>query len=296
MKKLETALVVLDKPKHAQTALSRALELQAASGAHLHLVSFCWNAMSEEAQLFDAHQRRALKKEVMRQRQSWLHDLVLDSGLTAADVTIEVAWAQDIAEWLASHLARQPADLVLKSVHHSRTLLHTPLDWSLIRQLPVPILLAAARRPRRKSRDVLATVDLRNTDRRHRTLNFRVLDAAATFAELHGSRMHCVAVVEVSEVLRDLDFIDARRVRRDAVAKTSELLSGMLEPYDVPASRVHRPGGKVGQMVAATARKIDAKLVVVGSASRRSPGVELLGGSAEKILEKVPCDVLTVHP
>jgi nucleotide-binding universal stress UspA family protein len=46
-------------------------------------------------------------------------------------------------------------------------------------------------------------------------------------------------------------------------------------------------------MVATTARKISAGLVVVGSAAR---GHGLLGDAAEKILDKAPCDVLTVHP
>jgi nucleotide-binding universal stress UspA family protein len=100
-------------------------------------------------------------------------------------------------------------------------------------------------------------------------------------------------VVEYSEVLEDLDFISVRRVRRDVISKTQDLLQAMVEPYGVARTRIHRPAGKVGQMVATTARKINAGLVVVGSAAR---GHGLLGDAAEKILDKAPCDVLTVHP
>ena len=52
----------------------------------------------------------------------------------------------------------------------------------------------------------------------------------------------------------------------------------------------------MSQMVAATVRKTGAGLVVVGSAARRGLGATLLGNSAEKILERAPCDVLIVHP
>ena len=45
----------------------------------------------------------------------------------------------------------------------------------------------------------------------------------------------------------------------------------------------------------ATARKIDADLIVLGTAARRV-GARLLGNSAERILSCAPCDVLVVHP
>jgi universal stress protein E len=299
MMPLKKALVVLDKPKHAQDALRRAVELQQRGELELELVSFCWNAMCEAHEVFDVHQRRALKKEILRARESWLFDLLRDQKLTAADLTAHVVWTRDIADWVADAVPEHDIDLVLKSVHHSRTLLHTPLDWSLIRRSPAPVLSVAARgrgRGPKPGADVLATIDLRHGDRRHRTMNLRVLDAAQHFAERTGGKLHCVSVVEYSEVLRDLDFIDTRRLRREVIAETSELLEALTAPYGIARARIHRPTGKVGQLVAATARKINAGLVVVGSASRRAAGVELLGGSAERIIERAPCDVLTVHP
>lgn len=299
MRQLKTALVVLDKPKHAQAALERALALQATAGTALHLVSFCWSAVCEHREVFNVHQRRAMRKELLRAREAWLFDLLRDRGVTAENLTVDVVWARDIAGWIAEAVAARRVDLVLKSVHRSRTLVHTPLDWALLRTCPAPVLSVASpagRSPRSAGRDVLATVDLRHADRKHRVLNLRVLDAAQRFAELSGGRLHCVSVVEYSEVLRDLDILDARTVKRDLIARTEDLLDALVEPYGIAKSRVHRPAGKVGHMVAATARKIGAGLIVVGSTTRRKTGVELIGNSAEKILDRSPCDVLTVHP
>ena len=143
---------------------------------------------------------------------------------------------------------------------------------------------------------MIATLDLRDTDRRHQMLNLKVLDAAARFADLRGGKLHCVAVVEYSEILSDLEMIDSRKVRREAVAASEDFLSALIAPYHIPRNRVHRPAGKVGKMVAATARKTGAGLVVVGSAARRTVGARLLGNSAEKILERSPVDLLVVHP
>jgi universal stress protein E len=274
--------------------LEKALQLQSATGMHLYLTSFCWNPLCEQREIYDAHQRRSMKKEILRAREAWLWDMVRDLSLTAADLHLETVWTNDIAGWVAGKVAERGDSLVIKSAHRSESFLHTPLDWNLLHQSPVPVLLINSRQQKKKpGKDVLATIDLRHNDRKHRTLNLRVLDAAQRFADIAGGKLHCVAVVEYSEVLEDLDFISVRRVRRDVIAKTQDLLEAMIEPYGIAQARIHRPAGKVGQMVAATARKISAGLVVVGSAAR---GHGLLGDAAEKILDKAPCDVLTVHP
>jgi len=297
-----SVLVVLDKPKHQQTALAEALKIQQASGAHLRLVSFVWHAMAEQRDVFDAHQRRALKREIIRNRESWLRDLVRDERLADMPMSIEVEWTADIAAWVAEQASDY--DLLLKSVHRSRTLRHTPLDWQLIRECPKPLLLTgsgSARRGKKTkaaqgSADVIATLDLRNQDRKHQTLNLKVLDAAARFAELRGGRLHCVAVIEFSEILSDLEIIEPRQVQKEALQSNRKFLDALIEPYGIARKRVHQPAGKVGHMVAATVRKTGAGFVVVGSAARRGLGARVLGNSAEKILERSPVDVLVVHP
>lgn len=302
MKNPRSILVILDKPKHPQAALERAIELHRHSNAHLHLTSFAWQAMVEQNPVYDVHQRRALKKEILRQRKVWLDATLRDRNLLAGNLSLETVWTSDIAEWVAEHAS--DVDLVVKSVHKTQTLVHTPLDWQLIRSCPKPLLLVGSqsgggsgKKSRKKAgRDVLATLDLRNADRKHQMLNLKVLDAAARFAELQGGKLHCVAVVEYSEVLHDLDLVNPRKIRKQAIEATGELLASLISRYGIPAARVHRPAGKVGHMVNATARKINAGLIVVGSAARRGINARLLGNSAEKILTRSPCDLLTIHP
>ena len=71
MKTPTSILVILDKPKHEQTALSEARSLLIKHPeAHLQLVSFVWHAMAEQKAVFDASQRRAIKREIIRSRES----------------------------------------------------------------------------------------------------------------------------------------------------------------------------------------------------------------------------------
>jgi len=289
---IQSAFVIMARPKHSQVALTRAHELQRNKSMHLRLVAFCWNATCEQRDLFSASQRRCMKREIMRQRENWLIDQVRDAGLDGADVSIEVKWTEDIAGWVSENATE---DLVVKSAHHSKTLTHTPLDWQLLRECPKPVYIVTSRR-RKRSGNVLATVDLRHSNRKHRAMNLRVLEAAREFADIHGAKLHVVNVVEFSRVLRDLDIIDPRVIQRKAVARNRELLDALLQPFGVAKRAVHMPVGKGGQMVAATAYKINADLLVVGTSARRGAEGVLLGNSAERILTKAPCDVLAVHP
>lgn len=286
-------LVVLDKPKHAQTGLQRARRLAQAAGAHLHLVSFCWLPMATRADVFDTHQRRALRKSVVADRRRWLDGLLLDQKLSAADVSTEVVWTDDIGGWIADWAAVNRPALVVKSVHKSRTLLHTPLDWTLLRSCPAPLLLAATGR-RRASGQVLAALDANQPDARHRKLNREVAALAAWFAGLTAGTLHGVTVVEDHPSFRELDFFDSRKVRRESRDGARALLQEQLGPLGVSRRRMHLPAGKVGQAVAEVAGRTDADVVVVGTGVHRAVGERLLGASAEKILGRVGCDVLAV--
>lgn len=294
MKNPNNILVILDKPKHPQTALERAVKLAREAGAHLHLVSFCWLPMVEQSDVFDTHQRRAIKKSATTERRRWLDALVRDNALSAADISTEVVWTDQIAAWVAERVSEDRADLVVKSVHQSKTLLHTPLDWQLLRECPAPLWLVSTQRSRR-SGNVLATIDLMSTDAKHRRMNDKVLEASARFAELEGARLHCVNAVEVSGSFEDLDFFDTRKMQKKARDNARERLEDMLAPYGVAKSRIHLPTGKVGHTIAEVAGKVDADLLVVGTGARRGIGARLLGSSAEKILTRAPCDVLAVH-
>ena len=287
------ALVVLDKPKHKQTALDRALDLQPRLDLTLELAAFCWQSAVASEQLFSAEERRLVKQSMLLDRKAWQRSLVDDSGLRG--VRMHTAWTDDIPSWLSRRLAKAPVDLVVKSVQPRARRVETPLDWQLLRVCPAPLLLAAPNR-RKPAGRVLAAVDLRHNDRTHQRLNRRVLAAANTFAQAYGAELHCVYALEISEVLRDLDLVDERAARKRMLASAQAGLDALLAPYDVKKRNRHFPVGKVGHAVAQTAAKLKADLLVVGSYAHRVRQMVGLGNSAERILTRASTDVLAVHP
>ncbi|MEE4360180.1 MAG: universal stress protein [Pseudomonadales bacterium] len=294
MKAIKNALVVMDKPKHDQVAFRRALRLQKQEPMHLHLVAFCYHPMYDQTEVFETHQRNEIKKEVLREREEWLRNQVLDAGAAFENVTIEVVWTKDLADWVTAR-AEKDIDLVVKTVHRSRTLTHTPADWTLLRACPAPVLLCTKKRwP--KQAQILVALDMKREDAAHKRLNQKALDAASYFARLHGATIHCVYAVEVSSVLADLDIIQPKKIQKEAKARAEAAIKTLLAPYDIPMSRVHIPVGKVGQAVNNIAAKVKADMLVMGTTGRTGVKGLVLGNAAEKVLTRAGCDILALKP
>jgi universal stress protein E len=291
----KNVLVIVDKPKHEQTALERGLALQKAAGAHIHLTAFAYHPMYDQKDIFETHQRRAIRKEIERQRTQWLRDQVLDHKAAFSNLTIEVVWTKDIAAWVTAAVREHDYDFVLKSIHESQALLHTPLDWELLRTVPAPLMLCTAT-PWRRTARILAAVDLRTTDRAHEVLNRKVLDAACLFADLYGGEVHCVYAIDVPKVLSELDIADPRGFTSDAQRTAMERLKALAAPYEIPAARLHVPTGKIGHAVNRLSARLKADLMVMGTTARKGLRGFVIGNSAEKVLMKARSDVLALKP
>ena len=287
---IQKIITVLDKPKHDQVAWRRTLALQKVSGAAAEVVSFSWNAMCESSSGLSADERRKLRHSLVEERKAWLEDLVADHSVRSRAI-----WTHDIARWVIEEVEKKKPDLVVKTVHKSGSLVHTPIDWQLLQDCPAPVLLTTKRR-RNTNRVVMAAIDPRATDTKHRHLNCNVLEAAHRYAALHDAQVHVVFAVEVSKVLLDLDIIGERTSKKKIVEKITPELDRLLAPYKIPKSRIHMPVGKTGAVVAQTARKYKVDTLVVGTYAQRARRMVGLGNTAQRIVTKSACDVLAVHP
>ena len=288
---LNNITTVLDKPKHEQVAWRRSTELQDLGGAKLEAVSFLWNAMCEPSSALSAADRKAMRHGLIEGRKAWLSKLVGER----VGVKQRTVWTSDIARWVADEVAKKSPDLVVKTVHKSASIFHTPTDWALLQACSAPVLLTFGRRGK-SGGNVVASLDLHRIDRQHRHLNCRVLEAAHRFASLQGAKLHVVFAVEISQVLRDLDIVNERISKQKIVENVTPELDRLLKPYAIPKSRVHMPVGKAGKVVAQVARKLKAEQLVIGSHARRAQDMLSFGNTAQRIITRAVSDVLVVHP
>ena len=300
---MKRIFTILDKPKHPQSALELSLRLAAAEDRALTLASFCWDPIADHRDV-DKQTRAMLKKAMLDDRKIWLRALLQDDDrlndrVFNHPVRQRVVWTNAIDDWVAKHVTRDSADLIVKTSHPANgRFLHTPLDWGLLEQAQVPIWFAQSKPPRKrrgKIGPVLATIDLRKDDAQHERLNRAVLAAAASAAATLDTKVHAVCVVESSKVLRDLDLIDPRAHKARFLKRARPRLEALTEAFGIARSSLHFPTGKVGQCVMQVAGKLNAPLLVVGTSARRTRQKFGIGNSAQKILGRADREVLAVH-
>jgi universal stress protein E len=300
VKALKHALVIMDKPKHEQIAFNRAQQLAKAladageSAPELQLKAFVYNEAVTDAAL-DVRDQTALKRSLTRTRKTWLEEQVAAAQAKGLSAKGDAVWTEALARWTCEAVESNAIDLVVKTVHKSKTLTHTPADWTLLRQCQAPLLLCTRKRWS-KAPKVLVALDLKRKDRNHARLNKKAIEAGCKIAALFGGEVHLVYTITVSSVLSDLDIVDARKLQKAAATQAQEAMEALAKPYGIPKSQMHLPLGKVGQGVNNVAGKIKADLLVMGTTGKTGLKGLVLGNSAEKVLTRAQCDILALKP
>jgi universal stress protein E len=306
-KPLRRILVAVDveRPPHSQ--LHKAAALARSAGASIELF-YAITAPDpgagypETASAAAVRERRTAVADRARER---LERLARGAALRGLKVTFTASWDYPIHEAIARRALAGRADLVIAAASERR---HGPAvrlflrntDWELIRSCPVPLLFVKS--PRAYNRPVIvAAVDPFHNHAKPADLDTRLIHAAQQFARLlHGNPQifhaymplliaGAVGTTEVPVVLS----ADAQAAHDEHVAR---VVGKLAERERIPKAARHVVMGEVGAELSALARRARVGLVVMGAVSRSGLARVFVGNTAERVLDKLACDVLIVKP
>lgn len=194
------------------------------------------------------------------------------------------------------------ANLIIAADHarvHTVPWLLGYTDWELVRASPVPVLLVKRPRPYRKP-VILAALDPTHTFDKPAALDAEILRFSATLADaLHGvvHAVHGYQAVPASlppEVLSKPGELEKILVRTEAAA--FESVAKVVEPLGISRARVHVVGRHPTDAIQEVATQTGCQIVALGSISRSGVDRVLIGNTAEKLIDRLHCDVLVVKP
>jgi universal stress protein E len=284
--------------------LRKVAELAKASGASVEL----FHAV-DEPDPFRSYPETATLEAVTKQRaaivaksEARLERFARHSSLGGIKVTCTAVWDHPSYDAIVRRAHTSRADLVVAATHGHRLggrLLLRNTDWELIRHCPVPLLLVKSRRPYERP-VVLAAVDPFHAHAKPADLDRRLLHAASQFAQLlHGSvhvfhaYMPLVTVATVPLTAASSVFLppEAEEAHGQRVARA---IDDLAESVGIPRSRRHINMGEVSEELGAVTRRTHTNLVVMGAVSRSGLRRLFIGNTAERVLNKLTCDVLVV--
>ncbi|WP_043320129.1 universal stress protein [Microbulbifer sp. HZ11] len=282
---MQNILVILDKPKHEQIALQRALDLAEKSGARLHLVSFVYEPLASISFLSGAVLN--VSAEMQEARHKWLAEMQQKHALPAGS-RAEVVWHHDIPSWILDYLADNDCDLVIKTAQKQfgRGGFGS-IDWRLIENLPTPLWLAVSTHWVKHDR-IVSALDPALDNPLHIELNRRVLAFGEAISQRLGADLEAVACVPAPDEIVDLDaFREQTGALLDAVDK-------VITDSGVHCTKTHFVTGKPAAEVNRVVDRNKARAILVGRGVRKGPKGFLLGNTAERILGRSNTDVMVV--
>ena len=269
---------------------AKALQLARALGASVRL----FHALTAPV-LVDVRQMPSLTGLEQQRRERVLERLQLIARRLGGPVGVSVAAEWDFPECEAVIRAAQRfrATLIVAGphagVHHMPWLLRFT-DLELLRRSPVPVLLVKTR-PSYERPVVLAALDPSLARAKPAGLDARILRHGATVARALQGELHAVHAFHpspMSAMLAATDAIDGARARA--------ALERAVRPAAVARSRTHLVARHRVEAIDRVAHEIEARIVVMGMVHRSGPQRWVSGHTAEKLLDRLACDVLVVKP
>ena len=291
MLELNRILVIIEPDADSPPALERAAQLAKYADSEIELMLADYSPYLEDGYYFDPIQAQKLRYEHGDEQLKRLETMaqpLRDQGLS---VTATTAWGNPPYAEIVNRARDTKPSLVIKSTrHHNKIarLLLSNEDWELVRYCPVPLLLVKSA-PWPAKPVFLAAVDPDHMHDKPAALDNKIIASAQSLAAISGGETHLFHSAWVPPLSGVFPLVPN-------AGKEEERLQQLAKAHNVCATHTHWSAEDVAHALPAAAQRLNASAVVMGAVSRSRLDRILIGNTAEKVLDRVQCDVLVVKP
>jgi len=287
MRQQKTRLfVIIDPTAEHQVALVKAFLIAKLGNCHIH-ASLCVHKSLDKGG--ECSSRKDFKRCTLKEAKNWLETLMQPCRLSDVPYTTEVIWNRNWVEESLRAAKKSGCDLMIKSsFHHSkaRRFFSMTSDYYLMQHCAIPILFTEQGQDWHSDR-ILACLDLESDDPHHARLNELIMRDARAFADIVGMDLYIACAYTAA--------IGSGNLPLKSHAGIASLEQHLGEIHDLDPSRILlRKGGVVG-VLRAICNEMDPSIVVMGTLARRGIKGKLIGNTAEKLLDIIDADVLTIN-
>ncbi len=292
---LARVLIASDSLTGMDIALGKAAKIEHYTGADLVLAEVIYDTVEEEPSAVLADDQKAMLIEGFKAAErNGLEQLVAPYREKVASIDHQVIWNKDTTRGIVDQLDH--FDLLIKPVSRHTALLdrlHAPLDWSVMRSASCPVLIS--KQDWSDTSVLVAALDAADTD--HADLNRQILMVADDLARILGAELHVVcAYPSLGQKSGELQVaMDYDGIKADMRNSRDELVQEMIAELDMTVTQIHLLEGKPGHTIPEKANELGAAITVLGSAARRGLSQLIIGNTAERIIQAIEGDVVTVR-
>lgn len=300
-------LVVMDPADAEGFALARSCRIARALGAPLELFACEFDQAMEGSHFRVTERLEAARDARVAARLEWLETKAAPLRAQGLDVQTAAVYDNPRHEAVARRALASKAALVVMRTHYHEWLARATLsaaDWQLIRICPPPLLLVKGGEwP--DAPKLLAAVDPSHRGDRHARLDHAILDLAERLAAALGAETsvaHCVFSMASLESTAAMAMMPGAfgtsldGYAGDLAKHLRESVLRLLEGRAIPAANMRIAEGRPEKELPRLVDELGMQLLITGGISRSRLEQVFIGGTAERLLDRVNCDLLVVKP
>lgn len=297
--KLKTLLVVIDPDHEQQLALQRAVEVARKTGAALHLLQVDYHP-GLEAGLLDHRLLTRARETMLLQSHEALSASVEPLREEGLDISLEVRWAKRTYQEILARVAVLQPDVLFKTFHPAgalRRLLLSDTSWQLIRRSSVPLWLANGRNW--NGRRLCAALDPLHSADKPAALDHQLIRVSQELQSrlgLQADYLHAHAPLPRSLMFDAEIAREYQDYQLSSCQEHRQAFDRLLAEHAIDSSQAHLLEGFAEEVIPRFVREQDVDLLVMGAIARGHLESLLLGHTAERVLERVECDLLVIKP
>ncbi|MEQ8954750.1 MAG: universal stress protein, partial [Gammaproteobacteria bacterium] len=211
-----------------------------------------------------------------------------ESGI---EVSVTVAWGNPpISEVIKRTRESKPA-LVIKAVSHHARLSNLILgndDWEAIRYCEAPLLLVKSGKWEDRP-NFIASVDPAHVHDKPASLDNKIIACANSLASAFEGGLYAFHSAWMPPLSGMYPVTTDARVEEATLAE-------FARSHDIDAAQCLWSDENITESLPKLCQALSASAVVMGAVSRSRLDRILIGNTAEKLIDKLDCDILVVKP
>ncbi|ATF10227.1 universal stress protein UspE [Candidatus Enterovibrio altilux] len=302
MNRYTNMLVAITPDYEEQPAFIRALDIAQRSNVSVKITLFLviYDFFYEMTSMLSSEERQAMRASVLRQREEWLASLVSQYHTKGVNIVKHVIWHNRPYESMIAQVFDGSHDLLIKASHkHNKikSVIFTPTDWHLLRKCPCPVLLVKKYGWPANGK-ILTAVNLSSENKTHISLNQKLIDESKAMSRLLNAEVNLVNAYPAPPVNVSMELPEFETTLYTNAVRGHHLLAmkALRQKYTIDEAQTFCQEGLPEDVISAVSKTLNAELVIVGTTGRAGLSAVFIGNIAERTIDQLNCDVLTIKP
>lgn len=299
MRKYSNIVVIIEPKKQRQIALERAIEFVKYNPKITITALRVVYDYSYDMILINRKKANETTEDVIENHLENLNEM-LKSFNPNDDIHIvpKVILAKDVGEGIIKELNESSYDLLIKGANNHGILdsiIFTPIDWYLLRNSPIPVIIAKEH-TWFEGCNIVVAMDFSSSNK-NQMININILREAQALATIIHGHIHIVnsAPIVLPTIMLEVPNYAPDVYAKSVIQEQEQRIRQFAKEHHIPEHNCHVCEGLPDDVIPRICKELDAKAVFIGTSGRQGVSAALIGNTCEEVVDYINADLFVIN-